>query len=163
MPFTPLHAGPGLLAKAVLGRRFSFVAFGAAQVAMDIEPLLKLTGVLDGRVHGITHTWPGAAVIGLMLYAIWLSSHRLPVELFAEIRFMPAPVAFWSILFGVVSHLVLDAWMHSDMNIALVSALPALPNPDDPGNPIAVSEYLTIFCFMLAPIAYIFRRTTRTT
>ncbi|NEX21274.1 hypothetical protein G3480_13275 [Thiorhodococcus mannitoliphagus] len=55
MPFTPLHLWPGLALKALGGRHFSFLAFGIAQVAMDIEPL---PGLLTGaeRLHGPTHT-----------------------------------------------------------------------------------------------------------
>ncbi|MDR0275331.1 MAG: hypothetical protein LBI48_08355 [Burkholderiaceae bacterium] len=42
MPFTPLHMGPGLAVKALLGRRFSLTVFGFSQIAMDIEPLARM-------------------------------------------------------------------------------------------------------------------------
>ena len=63
MPFTPIHLGPGLAFKALGGRHFSFMVFGGAQVLMDLEPLI---GILRDRdvLHGVTHTWLGALVIG---------------------------------------------------------------------------------------------------
>ena len=63
MPFTPIHLGPGLAFKAIGGRHFSFMVFGGAQVLMDLEPLI---GILQDRdvLHGVTHTWLGALVIG---------------------------------------------------------------------------------------------------
>ena len=63
MPFTPIHLGPGLAFKALGGRHFSFMVFGGAQVLMDLEPLI---GILQNRdvLHGVTHTWLGALVIG---------------------------------------------------------------------------------------------------
>ena len=63
MPFTPIHLGPGLAFKALGGRHFSFMVFGGAQVLMDLEPLI---GILQDRdvLHGVTHTWLGALVIG---------------------------------------------------------------------------------------------------
>ena len=63
MPFTPIHLGPGLAFKAMGGRHFSFMVFGGAQVLMDLEPLI---GILRDRdvLHGVTHTWLGALVIG---------------------------------------------------------------------------------------------------
>jgi membrane-bound metal-dependent hydrolase YbcI (DUF457 family) len=33
MPFTPIHLGPGLVFKAIGGRRFSFMVFGGASFA----------------------------------------------------------------------------------------------------------------------------------
>lgn len=158
MPFTPFHSGPGLLAKAVLGRHFSFVIFGATQVAMDIEPLLKLQGHLDGPVHGMTHTWPGAILIALAVFGLWHRARRAPGTLFAELRVMPVAVALISAFFGTFSHLVLDAWMHTDIHIALVSAIPDLPDPDRPHQPISFSEAVAVISAVLAPIPYLFRK-----
>ena len=52
MPITPLHMGPALLGKAALDRRFSLIAFGMAQILMDIEPLLGLL-LHWPRLHGL--------------------------------------------------------------------------------------------------------------
>lgn len=65
MPFTPFHMGPGLLLKAVLQGSFSLMVFGWAQVIMDIQPLLvMLTG--HGHLHGFSHTYVGAILIGIV-------------------------------------------------------------------------------------------------
>lgn len=62
MPFTPLHMGPGLAVKAVCGRYFSLMVFGFSQVAMDIEPLVRIIRG-DAVLHGFTHTCLGATLI----------------------------------------------------------------------------------------------------
>lgn len=154
MPFTPIHLGVGALGKAAFGRNFSFVVFGASQVAMDIEPLLKLTGVLDGHVHGITHTWLGALAVALLLYAVWRASARWPGSLFGEWRRMPASIVLFSALFGTLTHLVLDAMMHSDISIALVSVMPNIPNTDNPARPYAFSEYVSAAALVISPVVW---------
>ena len=115
MPFTPLHLGPGLLLKAALGRRFSFMVFGGTQVLMDIEPGL---GMLRGWpvLHGYTHTLPGALVIGTVAGVI-----GRPISEFVLRRLGIGHAPFtWSASFlaaylGSVSHVALDAVMHADM------------------------------------------------
>ena len=66
MPFTPFRMGPGLAIKAAGGRYFSVLAFGIAQVAMDIEPL---SGMIRGAdvLHGWSHSYVGATAIGLLV------------------------------------------------------------------------------------------------
>ncbi len=39
MPFTPLHMGPALVLKSVVGASFSLTVFGWSQIVMDIQPL----------------------------------------------------------------------------------------------------------------------------
>jgi hypothetical protein len=63
VPFTPFHMGPGLGVKAILGQRFSWMIFGLSQVAMDVEPLVRILRH-DPEVHGFTHTYLGATLIG---------------------------------------------------------------------------------------------------
>src|SRR4051812_26481918 len=65
MPFTPFHMGPGIAIKAVAGRRFSLMVFGFSQVAIDIEPLVRIIRG-DAVLHGFTHTFVGATLIGLV-------------------------------------------------------------------------------------------------
>ena len=69
MPITPLHLGPGAVFKAIGGRRFSFVVFGLAQFAMDIEPIGRfLAG--SGLLHGPVHSLLGATVVGAIVVAV---------------------------------------------------------------------------------------------
>lgn len=126
MPFTPLHMGPGLAIKAVAGERFSLLAFGLAQVAMDIEPLI---GLMRGAevLHGPTHTYLAAACIALAVAAVAPPLCR-PIlrrwnrELSASgLAWLAAPGA-WSAtavvagaLTGTLSHVALDSFMHADI------------------------------------------------
>ncbi|MEN6587216.1 MAG: DUF4184 family protein [Sulfuricella sp.] len=128
MPFTPLHMGPGLAIKALAGRRFSVLAFGIAQVAMDIEPLI---GMVRGSsvLHGPTHTYLAALVIAAVVAIVsplicrpilrrWnreLSFHRLDwlVEVEAE-SFTPVAVIAGAFA-GTISHVMLDSIMHFDI------------------------------------------------
>ena len=125
MPITPLHMGPALLGKAALDRRFSLIAFGMAQILMDMEPLLGLL-LHWPRLHGLSHTLLMAIPIGLL--AAWLGKVLSPLLLArwrTELRAwklgwledpLPSRAALvWGGLLGSFSHLLLDALMHGDM------------------------------------------------
>src|SRR5690242_21468227 len=62
MPVTPFHMGPGLLAKALLGRHLSLMVFGFSQVAIDLEPMAHLVRG-DAVLHGFAHTYIGATLV----------------------------------------------------------------------------------------------------
>lgn len=65
MPVTAFHLGPGIAAKAVLGRRVSLMVFAFSQVAMDVEPVAH---VLRGdAVVGPTRIPWRAAIVGAVL------------------------------------------------------------------------------------------------
>ncbi|MGR9013877.1 MAG: DUF4184 family protein [Gammaproteobacteria bacterium] len=66
MPFTPFHMGAALIVKPAAQRHFSVIAFGVAQIAMDIEPLIGMLKNSE-NLHGHTHTFIGALVIGLLV------------------------------------------------------------------------------------------------
>ncbi|MEW6647005.1 MAG: DUF4184 family protein [Pseudomonadota bacterium] len=126
MPFTPLHMGPGLFMKAVAGRHFSVLAFGIAQVAMDIEPLI---GMMRGSavLHGATHTYVAAILMALLVAILappicrpvlrrWnreLSYHKLD-WLIAPESLAPVPVVIGAFI-GTLSHVALDSLMHADI------------------------------------------------
>ena len=97
---------------------------------MDIQPLLvMLTG--EGRLHGLTHTVPGATLLALvaaptgryLLAREWLRGW-LPGVGWPCITW---PVALFSTAIGTFSHLLLDAFMHSDLQLLA---------PLSPGNPL---------------------------
>jgi hypothetical protein len=123
MPFTPFHMGAALIVKPVTQKNFSLIAFGVAQVAMDIEPLIGMLRHSE-ILHGPTHTFIGAIMIGLWVALIspyichpvlrrynqevnayklgWLSESAEPTR-----------IAIWSgAFFGTLSHIVLDSFMH---------------------------------------------------
>jgi membrane-bound metal-dependent hydrolase YbcI (DUF457 family) len=115
MPFTPFHLGPGAVLKAIGGRHFSFMVFGGSQVMMDIEPLV---GIIRGSfiLHGITHTLPGALVIGSVAGIIGRPISNWVLKLLR----IPHHPFTWTASFvgayaGTFSHVLLDAMMHPDM------------------------------------------------
>ncbi|PPD42165.1 MAG: hypothetical protein CTY16_14855 [Methylobacter sp.] len=127
MPFTPLHMGPGAAIKAVLGQYFSLMVFGVAQIAMDIEPLVRIIRG-DSLIHGFTHTYIGATLIGIATFVVgwpfcqgtlrfwnfitkpkflrWLHASS-PISKFA---------AFSGAFVGTFSHVFLDSIMHVDIH-----------------------------------------------
>ena len=115
MPFTPFHLGPGLVFKAIGGRHFSFMVFGGAQVLIDIEPGLGLA--LGWPVlHGWTHTFAGATVIGAVAAAI---GRPVSTAVLRALRIAHPPLT-WTASFigafaGTFSHVLLDGLMHADM------------------------------------------------
>lgn len=111
--------GPGLLIKLLLGGSFSLMVFGWAQILMDLQPLLvMITGA--GHLHGFSHTWLGALLIGVIcmisgvMLLRWLESWmRLPG--------LPSGLAGWGIalfssLVGTFSHVMLDGMIYFDMH-----------------------------------------------
>jgi membrane-bound metal-dependent hydrolase YbcI (DUF457 family) len=127
MPFTPFHMGPGAAIKAVSGGYFSLTVFGFAQVIIDIEPLIRILQG-DKVLHGFTHTYLGAAVIGLFslflgkkccewLLRLWNSIVRFNYFLWLRVN----PNISWTsatlgAFIGTFSHVLLDSLIHSDMH-----------------------------------------------
>lgn len=128
MPYTPFHLGPGLLLKAAAPRQFSFVAFAATQVAIDLESWYYLTrGVVP--VHRLLHTFVFASLLGVAVGAlVWLLAHGVrrllgtraahlsigtPLAAFGgEVRLTGVTLGG---LLGGLSHALLDSLMHRDI------------------------------------------------
>ena len=123
MPFTPFHMGPAVTLKLLGLKYFSFTIFGYSQILMDLEPLFRLLRG-DDIIHGYSHTYVGAILIGLITIATgkWLCEFGLRVwnEIFV-FKFLQVPTqiswstAIISTYIGVFSHVLLDSVMHSDM------------------------------------------------
>jgi len=119
VPFTPYHFGVGALVKSIAPRHFSFTAFAVSNVLIDVEPLVRMLGLLDDTIlHGPTHTFPGAVVIAtLTLPAVRLWDRTAAALRLTSLR--PPAVPTWmvltSALIGTVSHVILDSMMHADM------------------------------------------------
>lgn len=123
MPFTPFHVGPGLLFKSIGRQYFSLTVFSFAQVMIDIEPLVRLLRG-DAVVHGLSHTYPGALVLGIIslvagkpvcewgLGLIRAYGRRQPA--LEPIR-MTWCAATAGAFVGTFSHVALDSVMHADM------------------------------------------------
>ena len=126
MPFTPFHLGPGGIFKALGGRYFSFTVFGFSQVAMDIEVLVRMYRE-DAILHGFTHTYVGATLIGILSFLIGKPICEGCLRLWNEAvsrkgypRFHIAPRISWlaaltGAMIGTYSHVFLDSLVHADM------------------------------------------------
>ena len=126
MPFTPFHMGPGAAIKAITGRYFSLMVFGFSQVAIDIEPLIRILRN-DNILHGFSHTYLGALLIGFVsmvvgkvvcnsLISLWNTSVNFRLLAWARINNY---ITWWAAasgaFIGTISHVALDSIMHSDM------------------------------------------------
>jgi hypothetical protein len=119
MPFTPFHLGPGLLVKSVVPRWFSFSAFAASQVVIDIESLYWLRRG-EWPVHRVLHTFVSGALVGVAVaagvvvvggsFADRRLSHRPGLAVEAQVG--PALAGG---LAGGLSHSLLDGIMHADI------------------------------------------------
>ena len=118
--------GPGIAIKAVSGQYFSVLVFGFAQVAMDIEPLIRIMRG-DSVLHGFTHTYVGATFVafaalflGRPCCQLWLRAWNL-ITAPRYLRWLQAshvisrPAAITGAFVGTYSHVFLDSIMHSDM------------------------------------------------
>lgn len=127
MPITPFHFGPGALIKAVAPSAFSWSMFALANILIDLEPitLFFLTG---DPAHPWLHTLPGAFAVAVITVLLgrhlceWMlrtwnrrlntgwQGRYLAVE--SHIALMPA---WLGALIGTFSHLLLDSFMHLDV------------------------------------------------
>jgi hypothetical protein len=126
MPVTPFHMGPGLAIKAVLGRHLSLMVFGFSQVAMDVEPLVRIMRG-DAVLHGFTHTYAGATLIALGSVVIgrrvcqFLLDHWRPdprsrwLDSLRDPRPISRIAAIAGGFVGAYSHVLFDSMMHADM------------------------------------------------
>jgi hypothetical protein len=114
MPFTAFHIGAGLLGKGLAPKSQSLTFFAACQVAIDIEPGVRMF-LGHGDLHAYSHHPLGMAAIvtasalawaGLQRQS-WWSRTYLPVLS----RRALVDTAVWAGL----SHLVLDAICHRDV------------------------------------------------
>ena len=121
MPFTPFHVGVAVFLKPALRLRFSVLIFCISQVAIDLEPLVRILRG-DAQLHGWSHTVLGALAIGATsawfgrpIANAWLrllTRDGISAEFTSPIS---AKVALGSAWFGTGSHLVFDGIMHADM------------------------------------------------
>ena len=126
MPFTPFHMGPALAVKAVADEHFSLITFGLAQVAMDIEPLVRIVRG-DAVLHGFTHTYIGAVLVGAVVFmlgtpvAVRLLGRWRQEMLAAKVGWLAGRrtlgwrAAATGAFTGTISHVTLDSLMHADM------------------------------------------------
>jgi hypothetical protein len=119
VPFTPFHLGPGLFVKAVAPRYFSFTAFAASQVVIDLETLYHLVRH-EWPLHRVMHTVVGGTAggleVGLAVAAAGPFLLRLaPARRSKLVSEVSLGGALAGGVIGGVSHSLLDSMMHSDV------------------------------------------------
>ena len=118
MPVTPFHFGPGAAIHALAPRHISFVAFCAANVLIDIEPLyFMLTGQYP--LHRFFHTYVGASCITLVTALLLIAGLKLASRLrwpdVLQLQGLHALPIWLGAALGSYSHIVLDSVMHADI------------------------------------------------
>ena len=117
MPFTPFHFGPGALVHSAAPKHVSFLAFCAANVLVDVEPLYFML-THQYPIHRFLHTYVGATVAAAIVVGLFALVRKVTPRLLDEFRLRNLSlraVALGAIL-GTYSHVVLDSLMHADMN-----------------------------------------------
>ena len=103
----------GLGAKATKPSRFSFVMFGATQIAIDLQPLFNRIYPSLLERHTPTHSIIGATIIMFICLAF-----RIPLGNLLKIV-IDRRAAFFGAATGVYSHIFLDAIIHRDVSANL--------------------------------------------
>jgi hypothetical protein len=121
VPITPFHFGPGLAAKGLVPRHFSWSAFVASQVLIDCETAYNIA-IRRYPLHRELHTFIGATaagvLTGLVLIALirFARLDRLTAGSNEVFRSEVAPRSLLAGgLFGGISHPFFDGLMHSDI------------------------------------------------
>lgn len=118
MPFTPFHFGPGAALHALAPRRVSFLAFTAANVIIDIEPLYYM--LADAfRLHRFFHTYIGATLIVGATVALFLAARWFARRFWLPDWYKWRELGLLSVVLGAAagsySHVLLDSIMHTDI------------------------------------------------
>ena len=123
MPFTPFHFGPGAAIKAAVPHLFSLRAFILCQIVIDSEVAWHLARGTK-PLHGFFHTYLGVSC-AMILTGVLLVCYNHGLKLWHQawpIRklencgkvFLLRP-SLIAILVGGLSHVLLDSFMHNDM------------------------------------------------
>lgn len=160
MPLTPFHLGPAVLLGALSPRRLDLPTLLVASVVVDVRAALVLSGVLEGRVHGILTTFLGGCVLAVVLAGIVLAvPNRLDgaletVRLGQTGETRPVLAAA---LVGVFSHVLLDAVLYHDARpLFPLEYNPVLLGPD--GNALVYGGCLVAGVLGLGLLAVRFQR-----
>ena len=134
MPITPLHLAAGFPAQSWLNDKFSMKSFIATNILIDVEPATVMYLGLDYPLHGTIHSLLGAtivgALVGLFFSLVWRESRK------------KISAAWVGALFGAWSHILLDALVHTDVQLLW---------PWAEGNAIYMGwmEPLSFVCFVV--------------
>jgi len=118
MPLTPYHFGPHACAALPLGRHLDLPVFIAANVMVDVEPLLVMTFRLRYPIHGYAHTFLIGALVGVALATVVFPLRGIIGKAMRLARLPYEPtyrrMALSGIL-GVWLHVILDSFLYRDI------------------------------------------------
>ena len=158
MPFTPFHWGPNSVLGVALTKIFDLPTLLVACVIVDLEPLSVMAFGWHYPLHGFFHSFMGATLAGLGTAAL-----MVPLQPYLRIFTTPLRLAqdsswlkiLWTSLFGVFSHVLLDAPLYRDIQ-------PFYPLAKNPFYRLFEFETIYLFCavcFGIALIAYVMKIT----
>ncbi len=118
MPITPFHFGPGAAFHAIAPKHVSFLAFAAANVLIDVEPLYFML-TRQYPLHRFFHTYVGASLVVAATIVLFVVARRFAARFWLpnvlkwqELGVLPVAVGASA---GSYSHIVLDSFMHHDI------------------------------------------------
>jgi len=126
MPYTPLHMGPGLIAKAIAPKHMSVIAFGVTQVLIDLEVLWNM-GHHNAQLHTFFHTYVGASLVVLVaipvaktLSTLARRSWNLVTRQTSDANLAVSDHTTWTATIlgaaiGAYSHVLFDSFYHLDI------------------------------------------------
>jgi membrane-bound metal-dependent hydrolase YbcI (DUF457 family) len=118
MPITPFHFGPGAAIHAAAPRYVSFLAFCAANVLIDVEPLYYIL-TRQYPLHRFFHTYIGASIVAISTLALFAVSRRGARALWLPNSFDWQELGIGAVAMGAfagtLSHVLLDSVMHPDI------------------------------------------------
>jgi len=107
MPFTPFHFGPAACVAFSLNKKIDIPIFILANVAIDIEPLLVIIFNLSYPLHGFTHSFLGAALIGILWGIIAFISKGM-LQIIMRVFKLPYQTTIKKAIFSGI----LGSWFH---------------------------------------------------
>ncbi len=121
MPFTPFHIGPALLIFGVL-TVLDPIALVYGSILVDLEPLLVYLFALNHPSHGPAHSIIGIMLLLPLFYVATVVTRRVFPEADHMFTSKSKKYSAWlSIASGAVggySHLLLDAFLYPELNLA---------------------------------------------
>lgn len=151
MPFTPYHIGPHLLMGLIFIPFIDIPTFILANVAVDLQPLLVMLGYIGPPLHGISHTFLGGTVIGIVLGIISIPLIPLYKTIFHRMK-LPYNTTRLTIIISAI----LGAWFHVITDAPIYSDIePLYPFFDNPVRQTLSYHFVAKFCLACFPPAFI--------
>ena len=125
MPFTPFHIGHAVITYSIFDK-LDFIALIYGSILVDIEPFLILFLNLPYPLHGPIHSIIGVLAITPLIYIITLITKLILSKMGFSLRKNSRRIIIASILIGGYTHITLDAFLYSEMNLTWPLALSLL-------------------------------------